>query len=79
LLVALSLGLPNFATTIGIRISGTDARTRWRVGVVFGLFEAGMPVVGLLVGRGLASLRSYGAALGWHPHVLGRRLTVWSS
>jgi manganese efflux pump family protein len=62
LLVALSLGLSNFAAAIGIGISGIDARTRWRVGVVFGLFEAGMPIVGLLLGRSLAGTLG-GAAL----------------
>lgn len=62
-LVALSLGLSNFAASIGIGISGVDARTRWRVGIVFGLFEAGMPVVGLLLGRGLAG--TLGGAARW--------------
>ena len=62
-LVALSLGLSNFAASIGIGISGIDARTRWRVGVVFGLFEAGMPVVGLLLGRSLAG--TLGGATRW--------------
>jgi putative Mn2+ efflux pump MntP len=63
LLVAVSLGLSNFAASIGIGISGVDARTRWRVGVVFGLFEAGMPIIGLLLGRGLAS--TLGGATRW--------------
>ena len=63
LLVALSLGLSNFAASIGIGISGVDARTRWRVGIVFGLFEAGMPVIGLLLGRGLAG--ALGGATRW--------------
>jgi putative Mn2+ efflux pump MntP len=63
LLVALSLGLSNFAASIGIGISGVDARTRWRVGVVFGLFEAGMPIVGLLLGRSLAG--TLGSATRW--------------
>jgi putative Mn2+ efflux pump MntP len=62
-LVALSLGLSNFAASIGIGISGVDARTRWRVGLVFGLFEAGMPIVGLLLGRGLAG--DLGGATRW--------------
>jgi putative Mn2+ efflux pump MntP len=62
-LVALSLGLSNFAASIGIGISGVDARTRWRVGLVFGLFEAGMPIVGLLLGRGLAG--ELGGATRW--------------
>ena len=54
LLVALSLGLSNFAAAIGIGISGTSARTRLRVGIIFGLFETGMPVAGLALGRSLA-------------------------
>lgn len=62
-LVALSLGLSNFAAAIGIGIAGIDARTRLRVGVVFGLFEAGMPVLGLLLGRGLAG--TLGHATKW--------------
>ncbi len=54
ILVALSLGLSNFAAAIGIGISGSDGRTRLRVGIVFGVFEAGMPIAGLALGRGLA-------------------------
>ena len=42
LLVALSLGLSNFAASVGIGVSGVGARTRLRVGVIFGLFETGM-------------------------------------
>jgi manganese efflux pump family protein len=53
LLVAASLGLSNFAAAIAIGVSGIDARTR-RAGIVFGLFEAGMPLPGLLLGHGLA-------------------------
>jgi len=54
LLVALSLGLDNFAGAIGIGISGVDARLRIRIGLVFTLFEAGMPALGLLLGHHLA-------------------------
>ena len=54
-LVALSLGLSNFAAAIGIGVAGVDARTRLRVGVVFGIFEAGMPFLGLALGHRLAS------------------------
>jgi manganese efflux pump family protein len=48
--VALAVGLDNFAAAIAIGLAGVDARTRLRVGVVFGVFEAGMPIVGLLIG-----------------------------
>ena len=60
-LVALSLGLSNFAAAVGIGVSGIDARTRLRVGVIFGLFETGMPILGLLLGRGLATSLGHGA------------------
>lgn len=63
ILVALSLGLSNFAAAIGIGISGASPRTRLRVGIVFGLFEAGMPIAGLALGRGLAG--ELGGAARW--------------
>ncbi len=55
LLVAASVGLSNFAAAIGIGTAGVDPRTRLRVGLVFGLFETGMPVVGLLIGAHFAA------------------------
>jgi manganese efflux pump family protein len=55
LLAAAAVGLSNLAASIGIGISGVDARTRLRVGVVFGVFEAGMPAVGLLIGQRFAT------------------------
>jgi len=63
ILVALSLGLANFAVAIGIGISGASARTRLQVGVIFGLFETGMPIAGLVLGRSLAS--TLGGAAHW--------------
>ncbi len=54
-LVAVSVGLSNLAAAVGIGVGGVARRTRLRVGIIFGLFEAGMPVVGLLIGYGLAS------------------------
>jgi putative Mn2+ efflux pump MntP len=62
-LVALALGLSNFAAAIGIGVSGVDSRTRWRVGIVFGLFESGMPIVGVALGRSVAA--ELGAASRW--------------
>jgi putative Mn2+ efflux pump MntP len=55
LLAACAVGLSNLAASIGIGVSGVDARTRWRVGVIFGVFEAGMPAVGLLIGQRFAT------------------------
>jgi manganese efflux pump family protein len=68
LLVAASVGLSNFAAAIGIGVAGVDARLRLRVGLVFGLFEAGMPIAGLLIGQRVAAdlghaTRWLGAAL----------------
>src|ERR1035438_6252141 len=53
-LAALAVGLGNFGASIGIGLSGFARGTRVRVGVIFGIFEAGMPLVGLLVGQGVA-------------------------
>ena len=55
LLVAASVGLSNLAAAIGIGFGGVTARTRVRVALIFGVFEAGMPIVGLVVGAGVAS------------------------
>jgi putative Mn2+ efflux pump MntP len=54
-LVAFSVGLGNFAASIGLGLGGVTGALRLRVAALFGLFEAGMPVVGLLVGKDLAS------------------------
>ncbi|MGH7763536.1 MAG: manganese efflux pump MntP family protein [Candidatus Dormibacteraceae bacterium] len=54
LVISLSVGLSNFAGAIGIGLTGIDTRTRIRVGVAFGLFEALMPVLGLLIGEAVA-------------------------
>ncbi len=54
-LVAISVGLSNLAAAIGIGFGGVTARTRIRVGLTFGVFEAGMPIVGLVLGAGLAT------------------------
>ena len=61
LLVAVSLGLSNFAAAIGIGFAGVDAGARLRVGSVFGIFEAGMPIAGLVLGRSLAAPLGHGA------------------
>jgi putative Mn2+ efflux pump MntP len=70
LLVAVSLGLSNFAASIGIGVSGVDARTRFRVGVIFGVFESAMPILGLLAGRSLAG------TLGHAAHWTGAALLI---
>jgi putative Mn2+ efflux pump MntP len=53
ILVALALGLSNFAAAIGIGLSGVDRRLRIRLAIVFGFFEAAMPLAGLILGHSL--------------------------
>ena len=62
-LLAVAVGLSNFAAAIGIGVSGVSRRTRVRVAVVFGVFEAGMPVAGLVLGHSLAA--GLGQAARW--------------
>ena len=59
LLVAVSVGLDNFGAATAIGVSGVDRELRLRVALIFGVFEAAMPVVGLLLGHSLA--RTLGA------------------
>jgi putative Mn2+ efflux pump MntP len=70
LLVAASVGMSNFGAAIAIGVSGVDARTRLRVGLIFGAFEAGMPVLGLIIGDQLA------APLGHAARWLGAALLI---
>jgi putative Mn2+ efflux pump MntP len=70
LLVAVSLGLSNFAAAVGIGVTGIDTGTRLRVGLIFGVFEAGMPLLGLLLGHRLAH------ALGHEAHWIGAGLLI---
>jgi putative Mn2+ efflux pump MntP len=70
LLVAVSLGLSNFAAAIAIGITGVDRRLKLRVASAFGVFEAGMPIVGLLLGHQVSR------ALGAHAHLIGGVLLI---
>lgn len=65
LLLAVAVGLSNAAAAIGIGVSGIRGRTRVRVAVIFGLFKAGMPLVGLALGDSLAT------SLGEAARILG--------
>jgi manganese efflux pump family protein len=69
-LVAGSLGLDNFAAAIAIGLTGVDRRLRLRIALAFGIFEAGMPVIGLLVGRGVSG------DLGRAAHLVGGGLLI---
>ena len=61
LLVAVALGMSNLAAAIGIGLSGVGRVVRVRVAVVFGVFEAGMPLLGLLLGHSVAARLGRGA------------------
>jgi putative Mn2+ efflux pump MntP len=84
LLLAVALGLSNFAAAIGIGVSGVRGRARVRIAVVFGVFEAGMPVLGVALGQGMAASIGYAArwlggaaliAIGVTSLILARRGT----
>lgn len=70
LLVGASVGADNFAAAIAIGLAGVDRRVRLRIAIVFGLFEAGMPVLGLVVGRTLSG------SLGERAHLVGGGLLI---
>jgi manganese efflux pump family protein len=59
------LGLDTFAVAAALAIAGLPKRERLRVSVLFTAFEAGMPVVGLLVGaavgRAIGQVAEYAA------------------
>lgn len=63
IVAALAVGLGNFGAAVSIGMSGAAATSRFKVGFVFGLFEAGMPLVGLLLGHGSAG--TLGAVAGY--------------
>jgi putative Mn2+ efflux pump MntP len=79
LLVSFSVGLSNFAGAIGIGLSGIDARTRIRVGVAFGLFEALMPLIGLLLGEAVAGFigHNLGGYVAGGILILTGAYTIW--
>ena len=52
----LPLTLDTFALAAALGVAGLDRRDRLRVALVFTIFEAGMPIAGILVGRVVGSL-----------------------
>ena len=52
----LPLALDTFALAAALGVAGLEPRDRLRVSLVFTVFEAGMPIAGILVGRMVGSL-----------------------
>lgn len=50
------LGLDTFAVSAALGVRGLPARRRFRVSATMAAFEMAMPIVGLLLGRGLGRL-----------------------
>jgi putative Mn2+ efflux pump MntP len=65
LLVGLSVGLSNFAASIAIGLGGVNQLIRFRIAIVFGLFETIMPIVGLLIGQ------QFVTRFGGHANIIG--------
>jgi manganese efflux pump family protein len=68
LLAAVAVGLSNLAASVGIGVAGVNTGTRLRVGVIFGVFETGMPIAGLLIGQRIAT--DLGQAARWPGAIL---------
>jgi len=60
----LPLGLDTFALAAALGMAGLEKRDRLRVTLVFTAFEAGMPIVGMLIGRAAGSLLGQWAGYG---------------
>lgn len=56
LLLGISVGLGNFAASIAIGMSGVSRSVRTKIAIVFGLFETGMPIIGLIIGKQISNL-----------------------
>lgn len=59
----LPLGLDTFALAAALGVAGLAKQDRLRVSLVFAVFEAGMPIVGILAGRVVGGL--IGEWAGW--------------
>ena len=65
LLVGLSVGLGNFAASVAIGLGGVNKTLRLRIALIFGLFETGMPIIGLVIGQKIAH------DFGGHANLIG--------
>jgi putative Mn2+ efflux pump MntP len=72
----LPLGLDSLAVAAAIGATGpVTTRRRLRIGVIFVLFEAGMPLIGLVLGAGLA--RAIGGVAGYLAAAAVAGLGLW--
>jgi putative Mn2+ efflux pump MntP len=60
----LPLGLDTFALGAALGVAGLERKDRLRVSLVFTVFEAGMPIAGMLVGRVAGAYLGDSAAYG---------------
>ncbi len=68
ILVGTSVGLGNFAASVAIGLGGVSKSLRLRIALVFGLFETGMPIIGLVIGNNIAG------KLGGNANLIGGAL-----
>lgn len=61
--VAVSVGFGNFGAATAIGTKGVDLRTRVAVALLFTVFEGGVPVIGVALGRAAAHSLGAGAQL----------------
>jgi putative Mn2+ efflux pump MntP len=54
-LTACAVGMSNFGAAVGLGLGGLTRGARVRVAAIFAAFEGGMPVIGVVLGRNLAS------------------------
>jgi putative Mn2+ efflux pump MntP len=71
----LPLGIDSFAVAAAVGALGVKGATRLRVSLVFVVFEAGMPLVGVVVGAPLA--RAVGGVAGYLAIAVLIALGVW--
>lgn len=71
----LPLGVDSFATAAALGTLRVRGRVRLRVSLIFVLFEAGMPLVGVAIGAPLA--RAVGALAGYLAIAVLAGLGLW--
>jgi putative Mn2+ efflux pump MntP len=63
ILFVVPLGLDTFAVSAALGLQGVSSRARWRISLLMSGFEMAMPLLGLVVGRGVGTL--IGSAADW--------------